>query len=103
MNTKNGEIKFKKKELEEIKEFQQKYVNVQMGFGQSEITRSRLEKQLENVDIYVDELRTKLATIQEEEKEFIERINETYGDGVLNPETGVFTPNTVDSSKKAAA
>jgi phosphopantetheine adenylyltransferase len=103
METQNKEIKFVEKELEEIKEFQQRYVNVQMGFGQAEITRSRLEKQLENVDVFVEELRTTLVTIQEEEREFIENINKKYGDGVLNPETGVFTPNTVDSAEGATA
>tara|TARA_Y100000034_G_scaffold20292_1_gene23152 strand:+ start:328 stop:618 length:291 start_codon:yes stop_codon:yes gene_type:complete len=86
--------KFTQKELDQISEYRQKYLDIQMGFGQSEITRVRLERQHENLDKFTDDLRKQFDTIQEEEQKFIAEINEKYGDGVLDPETGVFTPNT---------
>ena len=89
--SKSNESKFEQAELDKIKDFQQRYVNVQMGFGQAEITRGRLDEQLINVDTFVDELREKLSEIQTEEKSFIEEVNTKYGDGVLDPETGIFT------------
>ena len=91
--TTNSEVKFTESELEKIKEFQQRYVEVQMGFGQAEITRSRLDTQFEALENFHNDLRENLSKVQEEERSFIDDINKIYWDGVLNPETGVFTPN----------
>ena len=87
-------IKFTKEELDKIKEFQQKYLDVQMGFGQVEITKIRLVTQQQSTDKFSEDLHNQFKTIQSEEKDFIDKINEKYGEGVLDPETGVFTPNT---------
>ena len=87
------EIKFTQEELDQISEYRQKYLDVQMGFGQVEITRTRLERQHENLDKFADDLRKQFDAIQEDEQKFIAGINEKYGDGVLDPDTGVFTPN----------
>ena len=38
------------------------------------------------------ELNESFIKTQEEEKEFISKITEKYGDGVLNPETGIYNP-----------
>jgi len=86
-------VKFTDTELEKIKGFQQRYLDIQMSFGQGEILRSRLERQLEDLDKFFDQNRDSLATVQKEERDFITEINKVYGDGVLNPETGVFTPS----------
>ena len=94
MENQNDEIKFSEEDLEKIKLFQQRYVEIQMGFGQAEINRARLETQIESVDEFVTKLRQNLNSIQEEERTFIQDINKKYGDGVLNPTTGIFTPNS---------
>ena len=90
----SDEIKFTEEEMKQITEYQQRYVDVQMKFGQAEILRSRLISQMETLDDHVDENRKVLSTIQSEESVFIEEINKKYGDGVLDPKTGVFTPNS---------
>ena len=88
------EIKFTQEELDQISEYRQKYLDIQMGFGQSEITDYRLQRQYENLDKFTEDLKNQFDTIQEEEQKFIAEINKKYGDGVLDPDTGVFTPNT---------
>tara|TARA_Y100000034_G_scaffold41999_1_gene51550 strand:- start:247 stop:540 length:294 start_codon:yes stop_codon:yes gene_type:complete len=88
-----SEVKFSEEELGKIKEFQQRYLDIQMGYGQVQITRSRLEQQFESLDEAHDKLNENLVNTQTEERSFIEEINKKYGDGVLNPETGVFTPS----------
>ena len=95
-NNNEKEVKFTEKELETIKSFQQKYLDVQLGFGQVEINRNRLDTQYEALDTGMEDLKETLSTTQTDEREFIETINKKYGDGVLNPETGVFTPNEVE-------
>ena len=87
-------IKFTQEELDQISEYRQKYLDIQMGFGQSEITDYRLQRQYENLDKFTEDLKNQFDTIQEEEQKFIAEINKKYGDGVLDPDTGVFTPNT---------
>tara|TARA_Y100000310_G_scaffold278120_1_gene296369 strand:- start:607 stop:951 length:345 start_codon:yes stop_codon:yes gene_type:complete len=100
MENQNNEIKFNEEDLEKIKIFQQRYVEIQMGFGQAEINRARLESQLKSVDEFVDNLKQNLDSIQEEERTFIQDVNKKYGDGVLNPATGVFTPNSSAENKE---
>ena len=96
----SDEIKFTQKELDSIKTFQQRYIDIQMGFGQVEITKMRIATQQANADTFSNNLHEQYNTVQTEEKEFIEKINEKYGDGVLDPDTGVFTPNTTQNTWK---
>ncbi len=88
-----NEIKFTQEELDNIQGFQQRYANIQLSFGQAEITRIRLDQQLVEVDTFTESLREQFADTQAEERTFIESINDKYGAGVLDPETGVFTPS----------
>jgi len=44
------------------------------------------------------ELENSLKSIQLKEKKFLDGITDKYGQGTLNPETGVFTP-TENKSK----
>ena len=90
---KSNKVKFSEEELTKIKEFQKQYLDIQMGYGQIQISRNRLEEQLVVLDKTYDKLNDDLATAQSEERIFIGKINEKYGDGVLDPETGLFTPS----------
>ena len=87
------EVKFTEEELKKVKEFQKEYFDIQTTFGQVHIARMRLEEQLINFDKLMDESRGKFTKIQEEERKFLDEITKKYGDGNLNPETGVFTSN----------
>ena len=79
------EVKFTEDELKQVQNIQKSYANVQTQFGQLKMTQIRLDEQ--EVD-----LENSLKSIQSEEKKFLEGITEKYGQGSLNPETGVFTP-----------
>ena len=61
------------------------YQNVQNNFGQLKMAQIRLDEQ-------EVELEESLKSIQGEEQKFLDGITEKYGQGSLNPETGVFTP-----------
>ena len=79
------ETKFTEEEMNQVKSFQQNYMNIQNQFGQLKMAQIRLDEQ--EID-----LENSLKSIQEEEKKFLEGITEKYGEGSLNSETGVFTP-----------
>ena len=85
------EVKFTEEELKQIQNIQVSYQNVQSQFGQLKLAQIRLDEQ--EVD-----LEEALKAIQSEEKKFLDGITDKYGQGTLNPETGVFTP-TENKSK----
>jgi len=80
------EVKFTEEELKQVKEIQSDYFDVQNKFGQLKMAQIRLDNQ--EVD-----LEEALKQIQEEEQKFLDGITKKYGQGSLNPETGVFTSN----------
>jgi len=81
-----NETKFTEEELTQVQNIQRSYANVQNQFGQLKLAQIRLD----NDEIALEEA---LKSVQEEEKKFLDGITEKYGEGSLNPETGVFTSN----------
>ena len=79
------EVKFTEEELKQVQNIQTSYANIQNQFGQLKLAQIRLDNQ--EVD-----LEDALKQIQSEEKKFLDGITSKYGQGTLNPETGVFTP-----------
>ena len=85
------EVKFNEDEMKQVQNIQKSYVNAQNQFGQLKLAQIRLEEQ-------ESELKTFFDSIKSEEKKFLDSITKKYGEGNLNPETGVFTP-TENKSK----
>ena len=87
------ETKFTEKELEQIKGIQDSYAKIQSEFGQVGISKIRLQEQVDEVKMFELKLSDEFKQVQETEKNLLEEITKKYGDGTLDPETGVFTPN----------
>ena len=83
-------VKFTDEEMKELKEIQESYIEVQNNLGQTQVSILRLEQQRENLFNYENSLKEKFFKVQEDEKKFIEKVTEKYGDGELNPNTGEF-------------
>ena len=88
-----ADTKFSQEEMDKIKEIQSSYVGVQQAFGQLEVNRIRLEQQLDSTQKASSDLRDKFLETQQDEQKFIEELNEKYGDGSLDLESGTFTSN----------
>ena len=88
-----AEVKFTKEEMGSLKEIQESYFNVQTEYGKLELTRIRLEQQLDTLDNTDDNLKEKFIQTQTTEKEFLDGITKKYGEGTLDQESGIFTPN----------
>ena len=86
-----SEVKFTEEELKQVQNIQRSYMAVQTQFGQLKMSQIKLDEQ--EVD-----LEEALKSVQSEEKKFLDGITDKYGQGTLNPETGVFTP-TENKSK----
>ena len=79
------EVKFTEEELKQVQNIQVSYQNVQNQFGQLKLAQIRLDEQ----EVQLEDA---LKQVQSEEKKFLDGITDKYGQGTLNPETGVFTP-----------
>ena len=93
------EVKFNEEELKQVQNIQNSYVKIQNKFGQVKMAKLRLDKQEHDLAQQENDLEENLKSLQDEEKKFLDNITEKYGQGTLNPETGVFIP--VKSSNKS--
>jgi hypothetical protein len=88
----SNETKFTDAELEQIKNVQKVYNDVVLKSGQLFIQRETLEKRLMDIDMAMNQLKTDLNTAAETEKKLADELVKKYGDGELNPQTGIFIP-----------
>ena len=87
--------KFSEEELKEIKNIQDEYYKTQNQFGQIAVSKIRLEEQFESLDKLQDDTKKAFSELQNNERKFLEGITKKYGEGTLNPETGIFTQNNI--------
>ena len=78
--------------LKEIEELQLKYQETSLTMGDLIFEKERLEKSLSKADQLIAELKEKRKTLQEAETDLIRRIEEKYGEGQINLQTGEFIP-----------
>ena len=86
------ETKFTKEEMKIISEIQEKYLDIQQKLGQISLSKLKLEQQVQAIDKVEKELLENFKKTQKEEKDFVDGITKKYGDGTLDPESGIFTP-----------
>ena len=86
------EIKFTDEELKSLQDLSQSYQNIQASFGQMKVQKILNQQQadaLEEAEVKMD---ADYKDIQDKERELVQQLNEKYGPGQLDPQTGVFTP-----------
>ena len=86
------EIKFTDEELKSLQDLSQSYQNIQASFGQIKVQKILNQQQadaLEEAEVKMD---SDYKEIQDNERKLVEELNEKYGPGQLDPQTGVFTP-----------
>jgi len=86
------EIKFSEEELKSLQELSQSYQSIQSSFGQVKVQKILNQQQadaLEEAEVKMD---ADYKDIQDNERKLVEELNEKYGPGQLDPQTGVFTP-----------
>ena len=79
-------------ELQSIKELQSKYNQTIFEIGISEAQKIALQEQVEKLEGNKKQLVNDLATIEQKESELTKTLQEKYGNGSINPETGEITP-----------
>lgn len=92
MAKKSKEIKFTKQEMESLNKVKIGFEEVQFSLGSLEIVRIQTENKLEQISNRRLQLETQYNNLINEEQELLSELNEKYGAGNFDPETGVFTP-----------
>ena len=86
------DTKFTKEEMDMISKIQETYLDIQQKLGQVSLSKLKLEQQVQSIDKLEKELLENFKKTQKEEKDFVDGITKKYGDGTLDPESGIFTP-----------
>ena len=79
-------------ELNALKELREKYALSTTQFGQLKIEKRLISKELERLDRLEEEFESQYDAIIETEVALVKQIEETYGQGNVDLETGIFTP-----------
>lgn len=89
----NTEKEFQAEDIQAVKDLQSQYATNTAQIGQVEVELHLLKRRLAQIE----ELRTNLFTtydeLQKREKELVESLNQKYGDGVLDLDSGRFIPS----------
>ena len=86
------EIKFTDEELKSLQDLSQSYQSIQASFGQLKVQKILNQQQSEALEEAEVKMDADYKEIQDKERELVQQLNEKYGPGQLDPQTGVFTP-----------
>ena len=90
----SAEMKFTEEELQSLQDLQNNYQEKQAQLGQLAVQRILLEQQSDALSVRQEEVQQEYQDVQEQERDIVAKLNEKYGPGQLDPQTGVFTPAT---------
>ena len=85
-------VKFTDEELEKVTNLQNGYLEAQAKFGQITISRLNLRIQADDLSRIEEETKNEFLEFQKQEKDLVDELTKKYGQGTLDPKTGVFTP-----------
>ena len=88
----SDEMKFTDEELQELQDLQNGYQEKQAMLGQLAVQRILLDQQSDALEARQTEVETEYEGVQQQERDLVQKLNEKYGPGQLDPATGVFTP-----------
>ena len=97
----SDEIKFTEEELQGLQSLQSGYQEKQTLLGQLSVQRILLDQQSDALEARRSEVEQEYEGVQQQERDLVAQLNEKYGPGSLNPETGVFTPAPQPEAEEA--
>ena len=97
------EIKFTEDELKSLGDLSQNYQNIQTSFGQLRVQKILAEQQAEALEEAEVKMEADYKEMQDKERELVQQLNEKYGPGQLDPQTGVITPVPQDEAQEEAS
>jgi hypothetical protein len=90
--TEQTAITLTESELNALRELREKYALSTTQFGQLKIEKRLIQKELDRLNRLEEEFESQYDAIIESEIVLVKQIEETYGQGNIDLETGIFTP-----------
>jgi SMC interacting uncharacterized protein involved in chromosome segregation len=90
--TEQTTISLTETELSALRELREKYALSTTQFGQLKIEKRLLEKELDKLNRLEEEFERQYDSIIESEVALVKQIEDSYGQGNVDLETGMFTP-----------
>ena len=84
---------FESEDIEAVKELQSEYATNTAQLGQVEVELYLLNKRLKQMEELRITLFENYDSLQKKEEELVQKLNEKYGDGVLDLDSGRFIPS----------
>ena len=84
--------KFTEDEMTSLKQLQEDYTTKQEQLGQISVQRILLNQQIDSLEQRQEQLEKEYVEVQQREQSLVKTLNDKYGQGQLDPNTGVFTP-----------
>ncbi len=84
------EKEFLQEDIDSVKNLQRGYARTTAQIGQIEVELHLLHKRLEEMKSFREKLFEEYAGLQEQETNLVKTLNEKYGDGVLDLDSGKF-------------
>ena len=84
------EQNFSEDDVVAVKNLQSQYARTTAQIGQVEIELHLLSKRLDQMKELREKLFTEYTTLQDEEQTLVKSLNEKYGDGILDIDSGKF-------------
>ena len=85
------DIKFTEDEMTSLKQLQEDYTTKQEQLGQISVQRILLNQQIDSLEQRQEQLEKEYVEVQQREQSLVKTLNDKYGQGQLDPNTGVFT------------
>ena len=85
--------KFTEQEMQSIKQVQEKYSQIGVQLVQIKLAKKNSEDYLKQLESQESEITQAILELNKEEKELADTLNEKYGVGSLDMESGEFTSN----------
>ena len=86
------DIKYTEDEMTSLKQLQEDYTTKQEQLGQISVQRILLNQQIDSLQQRQEQLEKEYVEVQQREQGLVKTLNDKYGQGQLDPNTGVFTP-----------
>ena len=88
----SNEIKFTKEELDQIKELRDAHANKVLEFGRMKVELLLTEQRLNSLKDAEENIQNDYIGLQEKEQKLVQELNEKYGAGTVDLESGTFIP-----------
>ena len=92
-------VKFTDEELQSLQELQNTYAGISTQFGQLKVSKMNLMRQMDSLEQSEETLEKAWDDNRQKETELVQSLTEKYGPGSLNPQTGEYTPVSVQETE----